>query len=198
MVPSAFEAAPIATQPRPRRDQSLEIAPVQLAGTGDHARRPHRYAALARERLPRRDVGMVVEFCDNDFVCRAPAAAERPCHMERQRGHVRAEPDFVGCGADESRQPCARARERGVGFLARRITPVGIRVVVQQIIGHRVGHHAGHLRAAGAVEIGDALRRRACARALGTRRGYVRRRARSVKQARRDVGMDVGRMGSVD
>ena len=46
-------------------------------------------------------------------------------------------------------------RERGVGLFAGRIAPMRVRVMVEQVVGDRVGNHARHLRAAGTVEIRD-------------------------------------------
>src|SRR6187455_671782 len=43
----------------------------------------------------------------------------------------------------------------GVGLGARRVAPVRIRVVVVEIIGHRVHHATWYLRSSGTVEVRD-------------------------------------------
>ena len=53
-------------------------------------------------------------------------------------------------------EPLASVLDGRVGLFARGVAPVRVRVVVQEVLGHGVGHDAGHLRAAGSIEVGDA------------------------------------------
>ncbi len=53
------------------------------------------------EREPGRDIGVVIEARDQDFVAGAKVAADRARHRVRQRGHVGAEDDFVGAAIQE-------------------------------------------------------------------------------------------------
>jgi hypothetical protein len=58
-------------------------------------------ATFARERLPRRDVGVVIEFGHDDLVARLERASDRARDVKEQRGHVGAERDLTGIGAEE-------------------------------------------------------------------------------------------------
>ena len=62
-----------------------------------------------------------------------------------------------GVAFRKSARACAGAGDDRVGLRAGREGPVGIGVVMQQVVGHRLDDRAGHLRAAGAVEVGDGL-----------------------------------------
>ncbi len=110
---------------------------------------------LAGEPAPRIDVGVVIELGHDDLVAGGPAPAERAPEVERQRRHVGAERDLLGPAAEQVGERRARGVERGVGLDARREGPVRVGVVVEQVVAHRVHHRARHLRAAGAVEVGD-------------------------------------------
>ena len=73
-----------------RSRASQSSSPV--AGHERHA--PERHAALARQRLPRGHVGVVVQLGDDDLVPGAPAAAEGAAEVEGERRHVGAEDDL--------------------------------------------------------------------------------------------------------
>ncbi len=133
------------------------MVPIELARFGNHSRHPNDAAALLLERAPGRDVRMMVQLRDHDFVARSVAAAERAREVEGERGHVRAEGDLVRRGIQKIRQRRASRIDDGVRFLARRISPMGIRIVMQQIIAHRCDHDPRHLRAAGAIEVGHRM-----------------------------------------
>ena len=110
-VPSAFEAAPTATSLRAGVDLALEVVPVERARLGLHTHDVNLDAALAFERLPRRDVGVVVELRDDDLVAGLERAAERARDVEGERRRVRAEDYLVGRRAEEVGQRPARAFE---------------------------------------------------------------------------------------
>ena len=84
-------------------------------------------------------------------------APERAREMEGERRHVLAEHDFVGPAIQEIREGFARSGNERVGFFARGIAPVRVRVVVEQVVVHRVDDGTRHLRSAGSVEVGDGV-----------------------------------------
>ena len=75
--------------------------------------------------------------------------------MKGQRRHVGAEDDFRRRRVEEIGQHVPRRVNDNVGFLARRISPVRVRVVVKKIIVHRFDNHPRHLSPARSVEISD-------------------------------------------
>jgi hypothetical protein len=75
--------------------------------------------------------------------------------VERERGHVVAEHDLVRARVQQIRHCFARTRDDRVGLAARRVLPVRVRVVVEKVVGHRLGHCARDLRSARRVEVGD-------------------------------------------
>ena len=92
-------------------DLALEVVPVERARREIHPHDAEFAAALARQRLPGADVGVVVELGDDDFVAGAERAAERPRGVERQRRGVGAEDDLRRRARRESRpSPAATAR----------------------------------------------------------------------------------------
>jgi hypothetical protein len=118
---------------------------------------PQRDASFACQGLPRRDVGVVVEFGDDDFISLAPRTPQRTGDMKRERCHVAAEGDFRRRGAQKIRERHASRVERLIGFEAAWKMPVRVRVVMHQVVGHRVDDALRHLSAARAVEIRDGL-----------------------------------------
>jgi hypothetical protein len=97
----------------------------------------------------------MVELGHHDLVAGPESATEHPPEVEGQRRHVGAEDDLAGRAADEVGERLAGGAEGGVGLRARGIDPVGVRVVAQQVLRHRVHDGARDLRAAGPVEVGD-------------------------------------------
>ena len=61
---------------------------------------------------------MVVQLGDDDLVARAPAAPEPAGQVERQGGHVGAEGDLRGVGAEEVGEGLAGPVDDGVGLVA--------------------------------------------------------------------------------
>ncbi len=137
---------------RPRADRALEILFVELARLGTHPDSSDRDPPLALQSLPGVDIGVVVELRDDDLVARSPGAAESAREVERQRRHVLAERDLGRVAIQELRDRGARVGERGVGLGRRRIAPVGVGVVLEEVVRHRADDVDGNLRAARPVE----------------------------------------------
>jgi hypothetical protein len=97
----------------------------------------------------------MVQLGDHHLVAAAPPAAQRPRDVEGEGRHVVAERNLVRRCVEEVGECPPGSVDRLVGLEAGRKVPVRVRVVVQQVVGHPL-HDAGrHLRAAGAVEVGD-------------------------------------------
>ena len=125
------------------------------------AREVHHEAAVVRELEPRRDVAVVVELRADDLVAFAPVARRRAREREVERRHVRAERDLVDGRVEEAGRGRVRARDERVGQPRRLERPAEVRVLVAQVVGDRVDHRVGHLRAAGRVEEGEVALQRA-------------------------------------
>ena len=95
IVPSAFEAAPIATS-LVRRVQFLrKVVPIELSRFRNHFHDADGRFRVLFQRAPRRDIGVMIQLGDDDFVALLIVAAQRAGEMEGQRRHVRAESDLV-------------------------------------------------------------------------------------------------------
>ena len=122
-------------QPCPGGEGALQCRPVEPS-RGQHERHaPKRHPALARQRLPRREVGVVIELGDHDLVARSPGPPERAAEMERQRRHVGAEDDFGRRGAQEIRQRLASGGDQPSVSLARGYASA-CWLVLAEIFGH--------------------------------------------------------------
>src|SRR5215213_890720 len=75
--------------------------------------------------------------------------------MHRKRRHVRAKRDLRGRRVQEFGEDFACVRECGVSLSARRISPVGVRVVMVEVVRHLFDDVARNLRSAGSIEISD-------------------------------------------
>ena len=114
----------------------------------------HHDAALLLEREPGRDVGIVVEPREHDFVPGAKAPPDGPGDREGQGGHVLAECDFVGiAGAQEIGRSGVSLGQDGVALLAGREGALVVGVRSLQVAGHGLDSAARHLCAAGSVEV---------------------------------------------
>jgi hypothetical protein len=82
MVPSAFDAAPIATMPCPLVEMSTEVIPVELASLRNHPHHVDAKISFLRQLHPRIDVRMMVELGDDDLIAFGKPAAQR----SRERG----------------------------------------------------------------------------------------------------------------
>ena len=117
----------------------------------------HDEPALLRDGAPGRDVGVMIEFGDHDLVAGLPIAREAAREMEGDGRHVVAERHVGGRRVEEVGKGGAGVVKQRVGLGARGIGPVGVGVVMQQVVGHGVGDLLRHLGAPGAVEIGDVV-----------------------------------------
>jgi len=109
------------------------------------------------EREPRGDVGVVIQARNQNFVAGTKlASADLPTKAAGngvgQRGHVRAEDNFVGATVQKVAHGGAGFAKHGVGVAAGSVGPASIGVVVPQVIRDRVDHPLRHLRSAGAIE----------------------------------------------
>ena len=125
-------------QLRARCDRRLEVAPVEPAVLGAHLHHANGDAAVLLQRTPRRDVAVVIELGDDDFVALAPLPAERARQVEGERRHVLAERDLVGAAVQEIGKRFSRVGDQRVGLFARRIAPVRVGVVIEEVVVHRV------------------------------------------------------------
>ena len=97
----------------------------------------------------------MIELRENDFVARSPLPAECARQVERERSHVLTEHDLVGATIEEIGKRLARVGDQRVCLFTRRIAPVRVGVVVEEVVLHRMHDAARNLRAAWAVEICD-------------------------------------------
>src|SRR5438045_213585 len=77
------------------RDQSLEVAPIELPGFGVHLRDVERYASFDYQSLPGRDVRMMFELGNHDLIAWAKRASQRARQVINHRSRIRTERDFV-------------------------------------------------------------------------------------------------------
>jgi hypothetical protein len=132
-----------------------------------HAREADDDADVLREREPRRDVGIVVEPRAHDLVPRLQRAPERPREQEVERGHARAEGDLVRVALQEAARCRVRPLDQLDGADARLVRGADVRVVLAQVARDRVDHLVRALRAARAVEEGQAAVERRVAQTHG-------------------------------
>ena len=96
---------------------------------------------------------MMVQLRDHDLVGRAPPPAQGPGQVEGQGRHVGPEGHLVGVGIEEVRQARAGRRDDGVRLHAGRVGPVGVRVVMREVVRHGVDDPLRHLGASRPVEV---------------------------------------------
>ena len=136
-------------------DQRLERVEVERAvGRVDRGDADHQ-AAVLRGPEPRADVGVVVELRDDHLVAGRERARDRVREEEVERRHVGAEGDLAGLGAEEVGRRLVGGGEQRVGLARAGEGAAGVRVRALQVAAHRLDHGGRHLRAAGAVEVGD-------------------------------------------
>ena len=156
---------------RPDRQQPGPRADLPLAGRPSRVARSRGASARSRTVTPRsrssaRQGSTLAWWSSSVTTISSPGPqrrAQRPGQVEGQRRHVGPEGDLVGRGVEEVGEGLPGVGDGVVGLLAGREGPVGVGVVVEEVVGHRLDHLAGHLRPAGAVEVGDrvaAVRRR--------------------------------------
>jgi len=148
---------PDSDQPGAGRDGGLQRRPVELAALRQEGNHAQGDAALPGQRAPGRDIGVVVQLGDDDLVARPPGTSQRPPEMEGERRHVRPKGDIVRRRAQEVGQGAPGPRQHGVGLFAAGIAPVGVRIVVVEVVHHGVADRGGHLSPARSIEVGDRL-----------------------------------------
>src|ERR1700730_5111083 len=89
---------------------------------------------------PGRDVGVVVESRDDDFVSGSQITADGAGHCIGQRRHVGAEDDFVGAAAQEVGHGTARFGDHGVGAATGGVGSAGVGIVAAQVVGDGVDY----------------------------------------------------------
>src|SRR5256885_17001936 len=80
------------------RDQSLEVAPIELPSFRIHLRDVQRYPSLDYQSLPWSDVRMMFEFSNHHFIAWAKCSSERARQVIDHRGRIRTEGDLVCIG----------------------------------------------------------------------------------------------------
>ena len=127
---------------------------LELRGLGVEVDPAHRHAEGVRDPLPGPDVGVVVEPGDHDLVARLPGLGQGASEVEGQLGHRASEDHTPGVAAEQVRHRGAGLDDDllGTAFGSGDGAPVG------DATGHRgrdgVRDLAGHLGAAGTVEVG--------------------------------------------
>ena len=157
-VPSRFDAPGSGDPLGALVDQIDHVLGRQRAGggveRGEHVLGAGGLAGVA----PRRDVGVVVEPGADDPVAGAQRGADGPADRERERGHVRAEADAGGIGAEQTadHRPCP-ADELAGGL--RRLEPAAAAGGGGAAHPRRGGldGDVDHLGAGGGVEPGPAV-----------------------------------------
>ena len=96
---------------------------------------------------------MVVKFRHDYLVTLGKPATQAACQMERQRRHVLPEHDLVRRRIEKIRERLPRLFDQPIRLVARRVAPVRVGVVVEEVIVHRLHHGSRHLRSTGTVEI---------------------------------------------
>lgn len=137
------------------RDSAFQVVPIELSGGGYHADGAEAEAVLPGDGLPGGDVGVVIEFGDDDLVAGLELAGEGAGEVEGEGGHVIAEGDLFGAGAEEVGHGLSALVEERVGLVAGRVVPVGVGVVVGEVVGHGVDDGAWRLSPAGPIEVSD-------------------------------------------
>src|SRR4051812_46062069 len=99
----------------------------------------------------------MVELGDDNVLPGTPTSPESPGKMKGQRRHVRTERDLARRGAEEIGQSGAGSGNELVGLFAGRIGPMGVGVVMVEILHHGLHDRPRDLSPSGAVEVGDGI-----------------------------------------
>src|SRR6476661_8197569 len=78
-----------------RRNQPLKIAPIELPALRVHLRYVQSHAALLNQSLPRRHVGMMLEFGDENFIAWPERSSQSARQVINDRRRVGAEDDLI-------------------------------------------------------------------------------------------------------
>src|SRR5260370_3090482 len=136
-------------------DQALEIIPIKLAAFGINLGHIQGYARLKDQRLAGRNVSVMLELSDHDFIARPEFATQRARQVIDHCRRVGAEHDLIRRGVQKIRKRITGCFDDRVGFVTGRIIPVSVGIVIQQIVRDGVHNDARRLRAAGAIEVGN-------------------------------------------
>src|SRR5207248_8166350 len=109
------------------------------------------------KRAPGRDIRVVIQFRDDDFIAPVKLWCERTRQMKGERRHVRAKRNLIWMSIEKIGEGLPRIHNGSVCFLARRISPMRVGVVMIEILNHRFGHHARDLRTARPIEVGHSV-----------------------------------------
>ena len=100
---------------------------------------------------------MVIELGDNDLVTRLQATADGPCHMKGDRRHIGAERNLSRITVEEVCERAPSIGDDGIGLGTRGVLPMRVRVVMQQVLLHRLDDRHRHLRSSRTVEVRDGM-----------------------------------------
>ena len=106
IVPSAFDAAPMATSRVRGPIARASAVVVDSPGVDDQRHRPHDHAAIPFERAPGVDVGVMIELGDHHLVARLPAPHRGPGRGETSATSCWRRTRPRSAGTRESRRPC--------------------------------------------------------------------------------------------
>ena len=99
----------------------------------------------------------MVEAGDEDFVTGAEVAGDGAGDHVGDRGHVRAEDDFVGGAVQDVGHGGAGIGDHGVGVAAGGVSSARVGVVAAEVVGDGVDDALRNLGASGAVEEGGGV-----------------------------------------
>ena len=177
--------------------QALEDVPGERAGRGVDGHLAHDHAAIL-QREPGAAVGLVVELGDEDLVALLHVVHQAVSQQEVERRGVGSEGHLVPIATEEVGEGVAGVGQHVVGLDGGREVPVGVRVVVDEIVGHGVDDALRYLGAARGCRSRRRVGPRSCAPGRGTaagRRGHrTSSRCGSLGGCR--LGHLVGSLGS--
>src|SRR5207247_7173021 len=127
------------------------------------------------ESTPGRNISVVIEMSEQDFIARMKFTCNRAADGVRQRGHVGTKDNFVGSAIEEIGHGTAGFGDGGIEIGSAHVRTASIGIVAVEIAGDGINHTLRDLGAAGAIEKGggmtvDGLGQR---RELGTGPGEV-------------------------
>ena len=100
---------------------------------------------------------MMIELGDNNLITLRQRAAECAGEMHCERRHVGAERNLTRRCIQKISKRLTRFRDCFVSLGARRIRPVGVGVVMIEIIQHRITDAPGSLSSTRSVEVRDRM-----------------------------------------
>src|SRR4029079_4607562 len=95
------------------------------------------------------------ELSDNDLITRRQLTSKRARQMQRERCHVRAERYLLSRSIQKISYSLTSIGEHLISLGTRRIGPLGIRVVMIEIIHHRISYRARNLSSTRPIEVRD-------------------------------------------